>query len=146
MWGINVRERARRRRARTATARLWRDLCDAHGLRRAERRLLLRAAGEIGLVSPALFFLKPSAFGAFLGEPRTGLTEAQRERMRHFSKVFFPNAPSIAPAPHGARGDDDLPLFLAPDALNDLPPWEEGGPETALPPRRRPGVSAPPNT
>ena len=113
MWGISVRERVRRRRARAATAKLWRDLCDAHGLGRAERRLLLRAAGEIGLVSPALFFLKPSAFGAFLGEARTELTEAQRERMGRLSNQFFPNAPGTARAPDGGRGDDDLPHSFA---------------------------------
>ena len=44
--------------------KLFRELCLAHHLDRASRRLLLQLAGALGLAQPAQVFLTPTAFEA----------------------------------------------------------------------------------
>jgi hypothetical protein len=43
-------------------ARLFRDLCAAHGLRRSERRLLQQLATARGVTNAAMLFLEPRYF------------------------------------------------------------------------------------
>ena len=73
-------------------ARLFGELCRAHGLGFAARRLLKRLAASRGLESPAMVFVAPGCFNTvdLATELKPSLNEVERLRAR----LFNPIAPS----------------------------------------------------
>jgi hypothetical protein len=114
------RDRSRQKRVREATEKLWYDLCDAHGLTFAERRLLKRVARELGLVNPVLLFFRPSGFAAYMKDRNRRLPEPRRDLLKRVAGMLFADRPPESLADTGAVGDDGLPRRFAPDELNEL--------------------------
>ncbi|MCI0333328.1 MAG: hypothetical protein L0228_08915 [Planctomycetes bacterium] len=81
---------ASRRSSRTfssdSPAKLFRELCAAHGLNLYSRRLLKRLAQARGLTSPALLFVEPQHFDThnFPAELKSSATELRQLRERLF--------------------------------------------------------------
>jgi hypothetical protein len=113
-------DRSRQKRVREATQKLWYDLCDADGLTLAERRLLKRAAREMGLATPALLFFRPTAFAAYVKDRNRRLPEDRREQLTRIARMLFADRPPESLADTGAVGDDGLPRRFAPDELREL--------------------------
>ena len=114
--------RARHKRVREATRTLWRDLCEAHGLRLSERRLLKRAARDLGFTYPAVIFFRPSSLGAYVREQREALSEDRRDTFRRLAQRLFADHRIEEFEDTGPLGDDGLPHGFAPDELEDLRP------------------------
>jgi hypothetical protein len=83
-WQIQ-RKRSDMSQACDDPAKLFRELCQVHGLDSASRKLLRQLADACGMPQPALVFLTPSAFGgeqtpaAFI--QRADELKALRERL-----------------------------------------------------------------
>ncbi len=109
------RDRPRRKRVRTATRRLWENLCEAHRLTFAERRLLKRVARDLGMANPLVLFFRPSAFAAYLQDREHRLSEARREQVQCLARILFADCLPVSRAAGGPVGDDGLPHSIAPD-------------------------------
>lgn len=110
-------DRGRRRRVREAARTLWRDLCQAHGLTLAERRLLKRAACDMGFPYPAVVFFRPSMVGGYLKEHRDALSSQRREGLKRLARILFSDRPPAELLDRGPVGDDGLPHRFAPDEV-----------------------------
>jgi hypothetical protein len=63
VWRI-AKQRSARTFSSDSCAKLFRELCAAHGFRRASRRLLKRLAEARGVSNPAMLFIEPQHFDA----------------------------------------------------------------------------------
>ena len=85
-----IKQIIKRRAARTFTSdsssKLFRELCAAHGLRRAARKLLRRLADARGLKNAAALFVEPQHFdaGTLPIELRSNAAELERLSRRLF--------------------------------------------------------------
>jgi hypothetical protein len=81
---------ARRRTTRTfssdSSAKLFRELCAAHALRRASRRLLKRLAEARGLTNPAMLFVEPQHFEA---KSLPAELKSSAKELRQISEMLF---------------------------------------------------------
>lgn len=61
LWRL-LKSRASRTFSSDSSARLFRDLCAAHGIKRSGRRLLRQLAEARGAIDPAVLFVEPQHF------------------------------------------------------------------------------------
>jgi hypothetical protein len=85
IW-LRANRRERREFQSDSSARLFRELCRAHNLNRADRRLLKRLAVSSGLASQALLFVEPQHFDS-ANLPR-GLQASGNDLQRLRERLF----------------------------------------------------------
>lgn len=92
IW-LRATRREQRRFQSDSTAQLFRELCRAHELNRADRRLLKQLAASRGLASQALVFVEPQHFdSANLPQVMVAsANELHRLRDRLFGAVVAPD-------------------------------------------------------
>jgi len=119
-------DRARRRRVREAERRLWQELCAAHGLRFSERRLLKRAAAEMGLTAPAILFFRPSFLASYLKDRSLNVSPERKAAVKRLARVLFSDSQPFCLGGRGPLGDDGLPRRFAPDEIGEPESAESG--------------------
>ena len=77
---------ARRRRGINDPRRLVRQLCEAHGFRRRQERLLLRAARVIAVQQPARFFLEAQLLAQAAEHPALA---SRRDDLLHVAAELY---------------------------------------------------------
>lgn len=81
---------AKRRSTRTfsadSSAKLFRELCAAHGLRRASCRLLKRLAEARDVANPAMLFIEPQHFDA---KSLPGELKSSSKELRRIGEMLF---------------------------------------------------------
>jgi hypothetical protein len=71
---------------RNSRRRLFGNLCRAHHIPLAQRRLLKRIASEIGLAHPVMIFLEPDKFRAAIMQPEW---DRHRRELRTMEEELF---------------------------------------------------------
>jgi hypothetical protein len=110
VWGLSrlAARRDRDRRIHSPKA-LFSELCQAHGLDRPARQLLLALARQHGLAHPAQIFVQPELCSAPSGAGPLQSRRAEIESLR--GRLFGP--PPTSPAPTSASIAIEKPAFSA---------------------------------
>jgi hypothetical protein len=111
-------DRSRRKRVREAARSLWANLCEAHALSFTERRLMKRAAQELGFATPAILFFRPGGLAAYLEQRGGSLPEPRRDQLKRLAKILFADTTPRTLADRSAVGDDGLPRRFAPGEVS----------------------------